>query len=135
MDGLQCRHYRAAQKKLKAAARRLAGRDTPPQIDDEAARAAIAMGIPQAEVVAARTARKIEPLAVWPENWRPVGIASGMHTQWRMGPAGPIGWDYNALPIVEARIDAPAGDDPADEFRALQVIEGEMLQLLREKNG
>ena len=67
------------------------------------------MGIPQAEVVAARTARKIEPLGIWPENWRPVCIASGMHTQWRMGPAGPIGWDYNALPIVDARIDVPAG--------------------------
>ena len=107
----------------------------PPQIDDEAAQAALAMGIPQAEVVAARTARKIEPLGIWPENWRPVCIASGMHTQWRMGPAGPIGWDYTALPIVEARIDVPAGDDAADEFSALQVIEGELLTLLRERNG
>ena len=93
------------------------------------------MGIPASEVHAARAARRVEPLAIWPECWRPVCIASGMHTQWRMGPAGPIGWDYTALPIVEARIDVPAGDDPADEFHALQVIEGEMLTLLREKNG
>lgn len=93
------------------------------------------MGIPQAEVVAARTARRVEPLAIWPENWRPVCIASAMHTQWRVGPGGPIGWDYNALPIVESRIDVPAGDDPADEFHALRIFEDEMLQLLREKNG
>ena len=93
------------------------------------------MGIPQAEVVAARTARKIEPLGIWPENWRSVCISSAMHTQWRMGPAGPIGWDYTALPIVEARIDAPAGDEAADEFSALQIIEGELLTLLRERNG
>ena len=93
------------------------------------------MGIPQSEVMAARTSRRVEPLAIWPENWRPVCIASAMHTQWRVGPGGPIGLDYTALPIVEARIDVPAGDDAADEFHALQMIEGELLTLLRERNG
>ena len=91
------------------------------------------MGIPASEVHAARVARRIEPLQIWPENWRPVCIASGMHTQWRMGPAGPIGWDYTALPVVEARVDGEPGD-PADEFAALQVIEAEMLTLMRDKH-
>ena len=93
------------------------------------------MGIPASEVHAARAARKMEPLGIWPECWRAVQVAMALHSQWRVGPAGAIGWDYTALPIVEARIDVPAGDDAADEFYALQVIEGEMLQLLREKNG
>lgn len=91
------------------------------------------MGIPAAEIQAARVARTVEPLAVWPENWRPVRIAAAMMTQWRIGPGGAIGWDYTALPVVEARVDGEPGD-PADEFAALQVIEAKMLTLMRDKH-
>ena len=42
---------------------------------------------------------------------------------------------FTILLIVPCISGCISGDDPADEFSALQVIEGEMLQLLREKNG
>ena len=91
------------------------------------------MGIPASEVLAARAARVVEPLQIWPENWRSVRIAAAMMTQWRVGPAGAIGMDYTALPVVEVRIGGEPGD-PADEFAALQVIEAEMLTLMRDKH-
>ena len=117
-----------------------AGRDTPPQIDAEAAQAALAMGIPAREVRAARAARRVEPLAIWPECWRPVCIASGMHTQWRMGPGGAIGWDYTALPIVESRLLEPGPvdrEEAAEEFSMVRLIEAELLTIMQEakKNG
>ena len=98
------------------------------------------MGIPAAEVQAARVARRIEPLQVWPENGRPVQIAAAMHTQWRVGPGGAIGWDYTALPIVEARMlePGPVGrEELAEEFAMLRLIETELLTIMQEakKNG
>ncbi len=98
------------------------------------------MGIPAAEVQAARAARRVEPLAIWPECWRPVQIALAMHTQWRVGPGGAIGWDYTALPIVEARMLEPGPVDReeiAEEFAMLRLIEAELLTIMQEakKNG
>ena len=94
------------------------------------------MGIPQAEVVAARTARKIEPLGIWPECWRAVQVAMAMHSQWRVGPSGAIGWDYTALPIVEARLIEPPPTDRAEvaeEFSMLQLIESELLTIMQDE--
>lgn len=91
--------------------------------------AALAMGVPLADIESARAARKPPPLDIWPDNWRPLMVAMAMHTQWRVGPGGPIGWDYTALPVVESRIGGDPGD-PADEFSAMQVIEGEMLRII-----
>lgn len=117
-------------------ARRLAGRDNTPQIDDEAARAAIALGVPESEVNAAQARNEDDTLGVWPENWRAVRIAIMMQSQWRVGPGGAYGWDYNVLPIIDARTPDPppeSREDKYDEFSALQIIEAEMVRLMRAK--
>ena len=118
-------------------ARRLAGRDSTPQIDDEAVLAAIAMGVPASEVMAAQQARKEDDgLGVWPENWRAVRIATMMHSQWRTGMNGAYGWDYNVLPIIDDKTPEPppeSREERYDEFVSLQVIEAEMVRLMRKK--
>ena len=94
------------------------------------------MGIPASEVHAARAARKVEPLGIWPECWRAVQVAMAMHSQWRVGPAGAIGWDYTALPIVEARLIEPPPIDRAEvaeEFSMLQLIESELLTIMQDE--
>lgn len=67
---------------------------------------------------------------VWPENWLPLQVLSAMQTQWRCGPAGPIGLDYNVLPEIWRRLKVP----PAQRdtvFRDLQVMEDAALAELR----
>jgi len=34
---------------------------------------------------------------VWPENWVAFKVFNKVSTQWRMGPGGPTGLDYNPL--------------------------------------
>lgn len=34
------------------------------------------------------------PCEVWPDNWPSVELFTSVSTQWRMGPAGPVGLDY-----------------------------------------
>lgn len=41
-----------------------------------------------------------DPLEIWPENLPALGVFIAMRTQWRSGPSGPVGLDYNVLPIV-----------------------------------
>lgn len=88
------------------------------------------MGMPEEELAArraeAREAAARDLLEVWPENWRPLLLAIAMQTQVRMTMARPVGFDYTALPVVEARIGmAPPQDETerADEFIAFRQIE------------
>ncbi|EGK71902.1 hypothetical protein METUNv1_01680 [Methyloversatilis universalis FAM5] len=67
---------------------------------------------------------------VWPENWVPLQVLSAMQTQWRCGPAGAIGLDYNVLPEIWRRCKVP----PAERdrvFSDLQVMEDAALAELR----
>lgn len=99
-------------------------------MDDEALAAAKAMGMPEEELAArrleAKQAAEQAVFAVWPENWRPLLLALAMMTQVRVTMNGAIGFDYTALPVVEARIDSPAPEDTAEvaaEFDAFRHIE------------
>lgn len=73
---------------------------------------------------------------VYPDNAQTVGIFSDMMTQWRMGPAGATGLDYNALPVV-LMIRAVTDDERQDVFDGLRVMEMAALKSIRErrKNG
>ncbi len=99
-------------------------------MDEEALAAAAALGMPKEELAARRLAAKKAAeqavLAVWPENWRPLLLAIAMQTQVRVTMNGAIGFDYTALPVVEALIDCPAPEDKTDraaEFDAFRCIE------------
>lgn len=72
-----------------------------------------------------------EALGIWPENAAPLSIFLAMGTQWRMGPRGPIGLDYAALPAVLTllRIKPKAR---RELFAALRVMEREALAAMSE---
>ena len=53
-------------------------------------------------------------------------------TQWRSGANGPIGLDYLAVDFVFRLYGAT---DPAALLEDLQVIEGELLQLIHDRKG
>jgi hypothetical protein len=36
-------------------------------------------------------------VALWPENWPPIELFNQLSTQWRTGPGGAIGLDYNVI--------------------------------------
>jgi len=59
--------------------------------------------------------------------WPAVEVFSAMGTQWRMGPGGPIGLDYGALPAVLRMMGAKRDEWP-DLFDDLRVIEREALK-------
>jgi hypothetical protein len=108
----------------------LAGKDCGAVIDDEALAAAKAMGMPDDELAKvkaeAKEAAERDALQVWPENWRPLMLAVAMQTQARTTMGGVVGFDYTALPVVEARIGLAIPDnleDQADDFAAFRVIE------------
>lgn len=59
---------------------------------------------------------------VWPDNLQAVNVFISMATQWRIGPAGATGLDYNALPFVMRACDVKAADraDVLDDVRTLE---------------
>ena len=75
---------------------------------------------------------KPEYFEVEPEAWPAVKLFLRCQTQWRMGPNGAVGLDYNALAwlvTIEKDIDAAAMLDD------IQVIEQEVLAALSKKGG
>lgn len=68
---------------------------------------------------------------VWPDNVSAVNTFVAMSTQWRMGPCGPIGLDYAALPAVLRLTSTPRSAWP-DIFDCLRVMESEALNVLGE---
>ncbi len=63
---------------------------------------------------------------VWPENWNALRLFQALRTQWRVGPGGPVGLDYAALPTV-LRLIGLRRRDAREAFEGLQVMEGEAL--------
>ncbi|OQS41911.1 hypothetical protein B0T39_07725 [Chromobacterium haemolyticum] len=61
--------------------------------------------------------------------WR---VWQGMQTQWRAGPAGVLGLDYAALPVVERALGVELG---AERFEWLLGMEFEALRCLSKKRG
>lgn len=77
------------------------------------------------------------PFSLWPENVQPMDVYRAMMTQWRMGMAGPTGFDYGALPAV-LELHAVKKKQRRDVFEALRVLEDETLTIWareREKNA
>jgi hypothetical protein len=68
---------------------------------------------------------------VWPDNVLILNTFISMSTQWRVGPGGATGLDYNALPGVMRMIGIPAADR-SDVFEGVRVMEDAALTLMRE---
>jgi hypothetical protein len=120
-----------ARKKLRAAARQLISpggqRDG---LDDLAQQGLIVIvdedGSPEAP------GADPEPFGLWPDNVTAVALFCGLLTQWRMGPNGPIGLDYAALPLV-ARSTGVRPRQMRQAFDGLQTLEAEALTVWSEQ--
>lgn len=68
---------------------------------------------------------------VWPEHWTVTGVAVRMSSQLHVGPSGPIGYRYEALPVVLDALSVPAGDR-LQLLDDLRVIEGELVRRIHD---
>lgn len=71
------------------------------------------------------------PAELWPDNVEAVDLFIAMGTQWRMGPAGPIGLDYGAVPAV-LRLLNHHRTHWQDSFECLRILEDEAMSAMRE---
>lgn len=79
-----------------------------------------------------REATQQEPVELWAEHEEAVRVFAAMLTQWRVGFGGPIGLDYNVLPVVERRLSMRPCPH---RFRDLQVLEAEALRWFAQKGA
>ena len=75
---------------------------------------------------------KPEYFEVEPEAWPAVKLFLRCQTQWRMGPNGAVGLDYNALAWL---VTIEKDSDAAAMLDDIQVIEQEVLAALSKKGG
>jgi hypothetical protein len=68
---------------------------------------------------------------VWPCCWTAVVVLVSMQTQWRTGPGGRVGLDYNTLPFVLETTDVPRAEW-RQVLADLQVMEDEALAIFYE---
>lgn len=73
-----------------------------------------------------------ENFEVEPDAWPAVQAFLRCQTQWRTGPAGLVGLDYAALAWTFTLYEVP---DHAAMLADVQIIEGEILAAMHEKEG
>ena len=70
---------------------------------------------------------------IYPDCWPTVSVFCDMLTQWRVGPTGITGLDYQALPVV-FRIRQIRKRDRAEIFNGLQIMERAALRAAIERH-
>lgn len=70
---------------------------------------------------------------VWPDVWPSAWLFADLMTQWRMGPGGPIGLDYSAIPVVMDLRELPAADR-RHLFSDIRVMESVALARFARRN-
>lgn len=71
-------------------------------------------------------ARGPTEIDVWPDCWDAVMVFAAMGTQWRVGPAGPYGLDYSAIPPVMAMLGL-SGKQIFEDVRTMETVALKML--------
>lgn len=69
---------------------------------------------------------------VWPENWESVCMFLRLLTQWRMGPRGPVGLDYQAARWLFELFEVSR---PVEVMDDLQTMEAAYLGAVYEGAG
>lgn len=70
------------------------------------------------------------PVEVWPDNVPAVNAFITAHTQWRNGPMGRTGIEYQALPVIFKLTGIPEDDYP-EVFRCVRTMEEVALKVMR----
>jgi len=68
---------------------------------------------------------------VWPDAWTAFCLFEALGTQWRLGPGGPSGLDYTAIPGT-AKMIGIKRREMAEAFHDLRVMENEALAVMAE---
>lgn len=72
-----------------------------------------------------------EDVEVWPDVWPAFCLFEALGTQWRLGPGGPSGLDYTAVPCT-AKMIGLKHRELSEAFNDLRVMENEALALMAE---
>ena len=70
---------------------------------------------------------------IYAENVPVVSLFMDMLTQWRVGPGGVVGLDYNVLPML-FDVRGVANNERGDLLDGLKTMESAALEKLREKD-
>ncbi|CAI3803685.1 hypothetical protein DBADOPDK_03355 [Pseudomonas sp. MM223] len=70
-------------------------------------------------------------MEVWPDAWPAFLLFEAMGTQWRLGPGGPSGLDYTAIPGTANMIGLKR-HNLSEVFRDLRIMENEALSVMAE---
>jgi hypothetical protein len=70
---------------------------------------------------------------VFPDNWQPYQIFVDLLTQWRVGPSGITGLDYQALPVV-LKIRGIKKREHGEIFDCIQIMERAALKKVVERD-
>lgn len=73
----------------------------------------------------------VEEIMIWDINYDSFNLFSNLDTQWRVGPAGRTGLDYNCIPIVGKMLGYKKKDINA-MFPDIRVMENEALITIME---
>lgn len=73
-----------------------------------------------------------ESVEVWPEHWDCMEVASAMMSQMQVGFAGPVGWRYEALPVV-FRLLGIGLKRQREMFDDLRVLESDVIHAMRDR--
>lgn len=74
----------------------------------------------------------MDSVGIFPDNLGSVNVFIAMSTQWRMGQMGPIGLDYNVLPLVCDLLNVDK-EKRAEIFDDLRHLEDAALTEMRAK--
>ncbi|MFK0033032.1 DUF1799 domain-containing protein [Pseudomonas monteilii] len=72
-----------------------------------------------------------EDVEVWPDAWPAFCLFEALGTQWRLGPGGPSGLDYTAIPGA-AKILGLKRRQLSEAFHDVRVMENEALAVMAE---
>lgn len=70
-------------------------------------------------------------MEVWPDAWPAFCLFEALGTQWRLGPGGPSGLDYAAIPGT-AKMIGLKSRELSETFDDLRVMENEALTVMAE---
>lgn len=70
-------------------------------------------------------------MEVWPDAWPAFCLFEALGTQWRLGPGGPSGLDYTAIPGT-AKMIGLKRHELSEAFNNLRVMENEALAVMAE---